>query len=468
MLLASSIVSWLFYRLAARERALAESRFADVRSLADFVLFDFDRAVSAGATPARQAVVQKATEYLDRLASDRGNDLSLARELVDGYLKVGDLQGNPMGPNLGDRPAAKRSYEHALRIAESSPGIDPTAPAEIRVRIADLLFAEGEIKEAIGRYKEAKRVLDTLEIADDRKRVLVLDTLSKLCFGYLTLSNYSEASPCYIDMARRAREFSRSTPGELRFQTNSVVAELRLGEARARSGDLETGLPSMLHAVSMAEEMASASPSSPSALRLLCVTSGVTGDVLRLAGQYGQASRYYRKALEVTTHLLESDAKNEQLQRDRMGFLARLAESSGMDRNTKECCELTEQAIRATRPLAEKPNASELDVQAYAWVLLATPCARLRDPAKALTFVQQLVNSSGGQDPSYLLMLAQSYAGIGDSKRAVRTLEEAQNLLKPDDRSDLPGLIETAMGGYRNGLRWVPEDLPKGWLEQRR
>jgi tetratricopeptide (TPR) repeat protein len=468
MLLASSIVSWIFYRSAVREKARAESRFADVRSLAHFVLFDFDQAISAGATPARQAVVQKATEYLDRLASDRGNDVSLARELVDGYLKVGDLSGNPMGPNLGDRPAAKRSYEHALRIAESTPGIDAATEAAIRIRIADLLIAEGDVREAIGVYKKAKEVLDASEIVDDGKRKLLLNTLSELCFGYSNLSDYTEAIPCYIDMGRRAKEFSSVSPGEPRFQTASVLAELRLGDARARSGDLDDGLPSMLHAVAMAEQMASAKPNSPSALRLVCVMSGVTGDVLRLAGRYEQASRHYRRALEITTQLLQDDKKNEQLQRDRMGFLARLAESIGMDGNTVKCCDLTAQAIQASRPLAEKTNASELDIQGYAWILLATPCARLRDPARALRFVQSLVNVSGRHDPSYLLMLGQAYAGIGDTKRAIRTLEEAEKLLPPDDHSDLRGLIESAMAGYRKGLRWVSEDLPNGWLEQRR
>jgi serine/threonine protein kinase/tetratricopeptide (TPR) repeat protein len=468
MLLASSIVSWMFYRSAVREKARAESRFADVRSLARFVLFDFDQAISAGATPARQAVVQKATEYLDRLASDRGNDVSLARELVDGYLKVGDLQGNPMGPNLGDRTAAKRSYEHALRIAESTPSVDPATPAEIRIRIADVLFAEGAIKEAVGVYQKANEVLDASGIAGDRKRVLLLNNLSKLCFGYSSLSDYADAIPCYVDMGQRAREYSRTNPEESRFKTNLAVAELRLGDARARSGDLDDGLPFMLHAIAMAEEMAAASPNSPSALRFVCVASGVTGDVLRLAGQYGQASRHFRRALEITTRLLENDTRNEQLQRDRVGFLARLAESIGMDRNITECCDLTAQAKRASRPLAEKPNASELDIQGYAWILLATPCARLRDPVRALTFVQPLVAGSGRQDPSYLLMLAQAYAGIGDTKRAIWTLEEAQKLLSPNDRSDLRGLIEMAMAGYRKGLRWVPEDLPKGWLERRR
>ena len=48
----------------------AEARFSDVRELARFVLFDFEKSITAGSTPARKAVIEKATEYLDRLEKD--------------------------------------------------------------------------------------------------------------------------------------------------------------------------------------------------------------------------------------------------------------------------------------------------------------------------------------------------------------------------------------------------------------
>jgi serine/threonine protein kinase len=459
VLLASSIVSWTFYRRAVWEKARAETRFADVRSLARFVLFDFDQAISAGATPARQAVVRKATDYLNRLAADRGNDLALARELIDGYLKVGDLQGNPMSPNLGDRPGARKSYERALQVAESTPGIGPATGAEIRIHIADLLVAEGATKEAIVVYKKAKETLDASGLVDDRDRLALVTVLSKLCSGYSILSDYSAAIPCYTEMGRRAQEFSRISQAEPRFRASFALAELRLGEARARSGEVDEGLPAMLRAVAIAEEAAASTPDSTSALHSLCVASGVTGDVLRLLGRNEEAARQFRKALEISMRLLQGDPKNEALQRDCANFLGRLAESVGMSGRISECCDLTAKAIATARPLAEKANASELDIQEYAWVLLSTPCARLRDPVRALGVVKPLVDASKRQDPAYLLMLAQAQAGMGETGHAIDVLHEALKLLPADDRSDLRGLIETALAAYRKGLRWAPEDL---------
>ena len=59
-------------RVARTERARAEQRFNDVRSLANAFLFDMHDAVKklAGSTPARRLIVQKGIEYLDKLAAD--------------------------------------------------------------------------------------------------------------------------------------------------------------------------------------------------------------------------------------------------------------------------------------------------------------------------------------------------------------------------------------------------------------
>ena len=66
-----------------------------------------------GSTPARQLLVKRALEYLDSLAKERGDDPSLVRELAAAYQKVGDVQGNPFQPNLGDIQGGWTSYRKA-------------------------------------------------------------------------------------------------------------------------------------------------------------------------------------------------------------------------------------------------------------------------------------------------------------------------------------------------------------------
>ncbi len=64
-------------------------------------------------------IAKSALAYLDSLAMESGNEIDLQLELAAGYLKVGDIQGKPYRPNLGDTLGAKASYAKALLILES-------------------------------------------------------------------------------------------------------------------------------------------------------------------------------------------------------------------------------------------------------------------------------------------------------------------------------------------------------------
>ena len=108
-------------REAKAQQKIAERRFADLRRLANSLMFEVHDAIKdlPGATPARKLVVSKALEYLDRLSRDAGNDPDLQRELATAYQKVGEVQGGSADANLGDFGGALDSYRKALRIRES-------------------------------------------------------------------------------------------------------------------------------------------------------------------------------------------------------------------------------------------------------------------------------------------------------------------------------------------------------------
>lgn len=86
---------------AERQRAIAEGRFAQVRQLANNIVFKYydDIKNLPGSTKARQTLVNDAINYLDNLSKDESNDLSLRRELARAYQRVGDVQGEPYQAN---------------------------------------------------------------------------------------------------------------------------------------------------------------------------------------------------------------------------------------------------------------------------------------------------------------------------------------------------------------------------------
>ncbi len=116
----TSVAVWQAVK-ADRERATADARSADIRRLANSLVFDVHDSIRdlPGSTPARREIVARALEYLDKLAKEGPKEMSLQLELATGLERVGDVQGNPLGPNLGETDAAITSYAKALDIRES-------------------------------------------------------------------------------------------------------------------------------------------------------------------------------------------------------------------------------------------------------------------------------------------------------------------------------------------------------------
>jgi len=145
-------------RVAERERARAETRLAEVRQLANALVFKIHDAVEplSGSTPVRQTIVQEALGYLERLSQEPGDDSAVRLELAEAYTRVGRVQGDPQRPNLGDRDGAARSFARAAELVGPLFRHD-----EVRVRASALAAAAGadaalaNVHSAAGRRNEA-------------------------------------------------------------------------------------------------------------------------------------------------------------------------------------------------------------------------------------------------------------------------------------------------------------------------
>ena len=145
--------------VAEVQRDRAERRFQDLRQFANFVLNDLDDSLRReGVTPARKKVVARALEYLDKLRGESGGNDAFEKDLVNGYLKVGDVQGNLYQASVGDSESALASYRNALAIARGLAKRDPANrryAADATVGIADILAVSGKRSEAIAHYDDA-------------------------------------------------------------------------------------------------------------------------------------------------------------------------------------------------------------------------------------------------------------------------------------------------------------------------
>ena len=112
--------------LANRERAIAQTRFLEVRQLAN-KLFDIDALASQlpGNTKTRQLIVDTSLEYLRRLAADARRDPALALELGNAYIQVARVQGIEIGRNLGQVEQAGQSLRAADELIRSVVAAQP-------------------------------------------------------------------------------------------------------------------------------------------------------------------------------------------------------------------------------------------------------------------------------------------------------------------------------------------------------
>lgn len=130
---AALVVFTLLFGVAMtiREKRKADRRFNDGRQMANSLIFEVDDEIQKGPTRARAMLVKRTLEYLDSLAVETGNESGLQLELAAGYLKVGDIQGKPYRPNLGDTAGALASYRKAQALLES---LIATSPNNLEAR----------------------------------------------------------------------------------------------------------------------------------------------------------------------------------------------------------------------------------------------------------------------------------------------------------------------------------------------
>lgn len=144
-------------RNAETQQERAERRFAQVRKLANTFLFEFHDKIQSlpGSTAAREMVVKTALEYLDSLAKEADGDVSLQNELAAAYLRVGDVQGFPRQPNLGQKDAALESYRRSLALSEKLHVSEQTNTALLR-RLAETYAKIGEVDRMMNKQTEGR------------------------------------------------------------------------------------------------------------------------------------------------------------------------------------------------------------------------------------------------------------------------------------------------------------------------
>jgi eukaryotic-like serine/threonine-protein kinase len=322
---------------AEREKELAEKRFRDVRKLVNTVLFDYHDAIKdlPGSTPVRAKLVRDALQYLDVLAAEAGDDLSLQRELAAAYERVGDVQGGTAVANLGDTNGAIESYKKSLTVREKILGIEPNGYASrrdvafSRIKLGNLLWETGDMKSALDYNQSALEIFLKLH----RERPDDAEVKYNLGLAYNSVGviihdrgDFNDALEHFL----KSQVIFRSLPENLRQtekvrRANSLVFE-QIGIAYLSMGDYEKALENNGRALEMRIQLSADFPNNADYLRTVSVSYYNHGEILDKLSRYREARENYRRDVEIVESLARQDPQNEQYRGDVAYGLVRLGD----------------------------------------------------------------------------------------------------------------------------------------------
>ncbi|HKV42052.1 MAG TPA: protein kinase [Blastocatellia bacterium] len=320
-------------RLARIQRTRAEQRFNDVRRLASS-LFEIDDSMQnlAGSTPTRQLLVTRALEYLDSLTSQSGGDTALERELATAYEKVGDIQGNPYTPNIGDVDGALVSYRKALAIRSSLK--DPTVQADLQRELGvsyrslgDALGQKGDIAGSVENYKKSLAIFEQLRTTHPKD----LRVSKELATAYQTLGDgLSKAGDqdgemeSYHKGLAVNKEMAAADPANRELRRGLAIALLKLSDEYF--SNKSEAVDSLRESASILENLSVTDQTNARARRELAFCLNRLGELLSWGEEYAPALENYRKALVIREALAAEDPRNTQVQMDLAGLRINISE----------------------------------------------------------------------------------------------------------------------------------------------
>jgi len=375
LLIGAFAITLFQYRIAAGERELAQRRFTQARELARLTLFDLYDVVQQipGSTSAQRLLVSKTLDHYKRLAAQSKGDPELLSEVAAGYCRLGDLQGNPYMPNLGDPSAAVDTCRQGLSLLASIPeGKGPAhlelARAQLLGSLGDVMSLSGSIQDSIKYLRRAESILVSARAAAPRdptlaaelssRRDSIADRLAGVGSGAAidekgAIAVYESARSGWLEMlswpnlpaGMRARA-ARGDAIILMKLGNLDVARERYTQAVVRYRDARTAI----------SKLDRATRSSLTTIRTQIMILKGEGYALLWSGKPAEALPIFSEGLALSRQLLAGDPQNEQHQSGLMTMLSAFGDAlDGLNRRSEALAAWREAEQTGLNQLARNP-----------------------------------------------------------------------------------------------------------------
>jgi len=429
--------------VARAERDRAARRFADVRGLANALLFDIGPRVERlpGATDAREALLGRAVDYLDSLAEESADDLTLAGELASAYEKVGDLQGNPTNPNLVELDDAIASYRKARvlreRVRRSRPGVmaEDVALAENQRVLGTILAQANDFPAAGGELSAALASYESFAVSQPNDRALrraVARTRHDVGRNFTNTKRYAAALEYFAGAIAAAEALLREQPDDLDTLALLADSHAQHGLALSWEGRQRDAEVAMAQAAALYEPAVRAHPDDVPLAAGLWSTYWLTSSVYEEQDD-AQSHRFAMKALDVARGALARDPANMRARQQLAKALSRAGQTStNIDRHDDAMRYLLESTSTLRAMTSREVRNGRLNSE-LALALTRLAQARLRqgqadgalaDATEAAAIYRSVTAAAAG-DKRSVRNLVLTYELIGDVHRTRQRMREA-------------------------------------------
>lgn len=405
-----------------------------MRRLANSFLFELNDEIEKGPTKAREMLVRKALEYLDDMAREDAGDASLRREVAAAYLKVGDVQGRPYRPNIGQTEGALSSYQKALAILEELAAADPADLtvrrdlATVYERIGNIQLRQNALPEALEKQRKAFAIRKELMAADPSNA----NYRRELADSYIYLGDAMQAQPYSTNeeglrqvgeaLALQREALALELPHDLQIRRDIAQAYMRVGFRLKSLGSLDKEalrqwLESERKALAIRESVVALDTKNTHDRRSLADQYMLCADAQLGNGDLAQALEGFRQALTMFKSLLAADPSSVETRRDLSFAYLKLAETWAKLRRPAAARENYGEVVRLTKQLqADDPASTEdLQTEALAHMGLSSLSEQAGDLAGAIESYRRVldiyerINDRAKSDAASQRLLANHY-----------------------------------------------------------
>jgi len=452
-LASSTAVSFVQAHRAADQAQRAERRFDEVRALAHSLVFELDPKLRdlKGATAARELVVKRALEYLDRLAAEAGDDVDLEREVALTYMRVGDIQGNVFDPNLGRPDDALTSYDKARQIIARLPDDVATRKAD-----AAASFGTAFLDQVVGRTDDLTRQIELgLQIVATLPPAEVDHAL--VARGYASASQ-RDLDTADLAAARRDSAAMTAFVREWRTHDNSTdarywsgIAESVAARTDAWIANPDGALTSDRAALGEFDRLAADFPNEARYERERAMLNWIVGGALSGVGDNWDwtpsigdvvaGERAARVAVDIAHHIGERDADDVRALYDEAAMVSTLA-ALVAERSPAESIPLFERSLALWDrvPTSARNAHYAIQLEFFAHCAMAVPLARLGQAEVARTQSQRgfeiLATESGDslvdERAECAYATARAEHALGNDSAAAARIDEIVKAYEPE------------------------------------